>query len=154
PKRIRRFCLPSSDRATPAKLGHLPLTMRGVSSEPAVAGAVRLPSVIDGGRYSALLLMEGVNDFPNYQAALGAMSSMVQYASKQRGLRVFLATEPPENPTPVGCPDKLGGNWAFVAPYNDGLRAIASSQGATLVDVNAAFNGDVTTLIDCDGLHP
>jgi lysophospholipase L1-like esterase len=126
----------------------------GLPLETAVAGANRLPSVIDGGAYSVLLLMEGVNELPNYQAALGAMGSMVQYASKRRGLRVYLATEPPENPAPVGCPDKLGGNWAFVAPYIDGLRAIAATQGVTLVDVYTAFDGDTTTLIDCDGLHP
>ena len=134
--------------------GAIAVDNAGLYGETAVAGAKRLPSVIDGGRYSAVLLMEGVNDFPDYRAALAGMSDMVQYASKRRGLRVYLATEPPENPSPVGCPDKLGGNWAFVAPYNDGLRSIAASQGVTLVDVNAAFNGDVTTLIDCDGLHP
>jgi lysophospholipase L1-like esterase len=68
-------------------------------------------------------------------------------------IKVYLATLPPENPSTSAC-GKRGGNWAFVAPYNDLLRGIAASEGVTLVDVNAAFNGDTTTLIDCDGLHP
>jgi lysophospholipase L1-like esterase len=126
----------------------------GVRLEGAVAGANRLPSIIDGGAYRVLLLMEGVNDFPDYHAALTAVEQMVEYASARRGLRVYLATEPPQNPSPVGCPDTLGGNWAFVVPYNDGLRDIATRRGIALVDVYTAFHGDITTLIDCDGLHP
>jgi lysophospholipase L1-like esterase len=126
----------------------------GLSGERAVDGANRLPSIIDGGAYRVLLVMEGVNDFPDYQVALTAIGMMVDYASRRRGLRVYVATEPPQNPSPVGCPDRLGGNWASVAPYNDGLRSFATSRGIDLVDVYAAFHGDVTTLIDCDGLHP
>jgi len=125
----------------------------GVSRERAVDGVNRLPSIIDGGRYRVLLLMEGVNDFPDYRAALTAIGAMVDYASRRRGLRVYLATEPPQNPSPVGCPDKLG-NAVSVALYNDGLHSIATSRGIDLVDVYTAFHGDVTTLIDCDGLHP
>lgn len=113
----------------------------------------RLPSIIDGGAYRVLLL-EGINDFPDYQAALTAMGTMVDYASRRRGLRVYLATVPPQNPSPVGCPDTLGGKWACVVPYNEGLRNIAAGRGIPLVDVYAAFHRDVTTLIDCDGLHP
>jgi lysophospholipase L1-like esterase len=126
----------------------------GLPGERAVDGANRLPSIIDGGAFRVLLVMEGVNDFPDYRAALTAIASMVDYASRRRGLRVYLATEPPQNPSPVGCPDRLGGNWASVVPYNDGLHSIATSRGIDLVDVYEAFHGDVTTLIDCDGLHP
>ena len=128
----------------------------GVSGETAAAGVSRLPSIIDGGAYKVLMLMEGVNDFPNYQAALSAMQQMVEYG-KRRGVLVYLATVPPENPHPVGCgggDSILSANWAFVPPYDDGLRGLAGSEGISLVDVYAAFNGDVTTLVDCDGLHP
>ena len=134
--------------------GALVVGNAGKTGELAADGAKRLPSVVDGGAYKVLLLMEGANDFPNYQSALSAMRSMVQYG-KRRSLRVYLATLPPENPAPAPqCGPNRGGNWAFVSPYNDGLRDIASGENVALVDVNAAFHGDVTTLVDCDGLHP
>ena len=132
--------------------GALGVYNAGHAGELAVDGVNRLPTIVDGGAYKVLLLMEGANDFPNYQSALGAMRSMVQYG-KRRSMLVYLATLPPENPAP-SCTPNRGGNWAFVAPYNDGLKGIASSEAVTLVDVNAAFNGDNTTLVDCDGLHP
>jgi len=132
--------------------GAIAVRNAGKSLEKAVEGVSRLPTIVDGGAYKVLLLMEGVNDFPDYQSALGAMRNMVEYG-KRRGLLVYLATVPPENPNTNAC-GKRGGNWAFVDPYNDGLRSLASSEGVQLVDVNAAFGGDTTTLIDCDGLHP
>ena len=132
--------------------GAIGVANAGVQGELAAQGVGRLPTVIDGGLYKVLLLMEGVNDFPNYQSALGSMQTMVEYG-KRRGLLVYLATVPPENPNTNAC-GKRGGNWAFVDPYNSGLRNLASSEAITLVDVNAAFGGDTTTLIDCDGLHP
>jgi len=132
--------------------GAISVANAGNPGELAVQGQVRLPSVIDGGRYKVLLLMEGVNDFPNYQSALGAMRTMVEYG-KRRGLLVYLATLPPENPNTNAC-GKRGGNWAYVDPYNTGLRDLANAEGISLVDVYAAFGGDTTTLIDCDGLHP
>jgi lysophospholipase L1-like esterase len=128
----------------------------GLGGETVVAGAMRLPSVVDGGLYQVLLLMEGVNDFPDYQSALNAMKSMVEHA-KGRNMKVYLATEPPENPNPVGCGGSesvLSQNWQYVSPYNSGLSDLANAEGIPLVDVHAAFNGDVTTLVDCDGLHP
>ncbi len=124
----------------------------GFSGEQTSDGLRRLPSVIDGGAYDALLLMEGANDFPNYQTALGNMRSMVQYG-KRRSVRVYLATLPPEDQFHTTCINR-GKNQAFVAPYNDGLQAIANAENVTLVDVFTAFGGDTTTLIDCDGLHP
>jgi lysophospholipase L1-like esterase len=124
----------------------------GKQGEAAVDGASRLSGALAIGSFQALLLMEGVNDFPETSRPLAAMRQMVQ-TGNSRGLRVFLATLPPENPFGT-CPPNHGGNWAFVVPYNDGLRSIAASQNAVLVDVYSAFNGDTTTLVDCDGLHP
>jgi lysophospholipase L1-like esterase len=125
---------------------------QGKSAETAVAGTARLPSVLSAGAAQALLLMEGANDLPDTSHALPAMRTMVQTA-RGRGLRVFLATLPPQNPNATCFPNH-GANWAFVVPYNDGLRSIAASENAVLVDVYSAFNGDTTTLVDCDGLHP
>ena len=125
---------------------------QGKSSETAVAGTARLPSVLSAGAAQVLLLMEGANDLPDTSHALPAMRTMVQTA-RSRGLRVFLATLPPQNPNAT-CVPNHGANWAFVVPYNDGLRSIAASENAVLVDVYSAFNGDTTTLVDCDGLHP
>ena len=132
--------------------GTIGVANAGKQGELAADGLNRLPTVIDGGLYKVLLLMEGVNDFPNYQSALGAMKSMVEYG-KRRSMLVYLATVPPENPNTSAC-GKRGGNWAYVDPYNSGLRSLASSEAIPLVDVNAAFGGDTTTFIDCDGLHP
>jgi lysophospholipase L1-like esterase len=135
-----------------AQSGEIRVSNSGKEGELAVDGALRLPGELAAGSFQALLLMEGANDFPDTSRALGAMRTMVQNAAG-RGLRVFLATLPPENPYNT-CQPNHGGNWAFVVPYNDGLRSIASSQNAVLVDVYAAFNGDTSTLVDCDGLHP
>jgi lysophospholipase L1-like esterase len=135
-----------------AQAGEISVSNSGKTGELAVDGASRLSGELAAGSFQAVLLMEGANDFPDTSHALGAMRAMVQNATG-RGLRVLLATLPPENPFNT-CQPNHGGNWAFVVPYNDGLRSIASSQNAVLVDVYAAFNGDTSTLIDCDGLHP
>jgi len=129
---------------------------RGRSGEQAVEGRSRLSSVLAGAGYEVLLLMEGANDLLFAEAkavdpAVSAMQFMVRDA-KSRGLRVFLATLPPQNP--LACCPRRGSAAAFVEPYNNRLRSLAAAEGVTLVDVHSAFNGDTTTLIDFDGLHP
>jgi lysophospholipase L1-like esterase len=134
-----------------AQAGAIRVDNSGVQGEQTAAGVIRLPNVIDGGAYQAVLFLEGVNDFPDYPKALTNMRAMIQYA-KRRNERVLVATVPPENPFPK-CINR-GGNWAFVDPYNNGLRSVAAAEGVAIVDVNGDFHGDTTTLIDCDGLHP
>ena len=129
---------------------------QGLPDETAVNGASRLSAVLARGNYQVLTLMEGANDLANRdsvtaQRALVAIQSMVHDA-KNRGVRVFLATLPPEN-AGACCPQR-GLAAPLVPPFNDGLRGIANSEGVPLVDVYQAFNGDNTTLIDFDGLHP
>jgi len=137
-----------------AQAGAIQVTNAGKQGEHSDEGLSRLPSVIDGGLYRVVLLMEGVNDFPDYQFALANMRNMIEYA-KRRTEIIFVATVPPENAIPQNlCYARLGNNQDSVAPYNAGLRSLAAAEGVTLVDVNADFNGDNTTLIDCDGLHP
>jgi lysophospholipase L1-like esterase len=129
---------------------------QGLSLEKAVDGTSRLRGVLSRGSFDAVLLMEGANDLADRdsrmaQQAVAAMRSMVQTA-KGRGLKVLLATLPPQNPN--GCCPNRGLSWSLVEPYNDGIRGVASAEDIPLVDVYQAFGGNITTLVDVDGLHP
>ncbi len=129
---------------------------QGRSGESAVDGVSRLRGVLSRGGYDVLTLMDGANDLADRDSrtanlALDAIRSMVRDA-KSRGVLVYLATLPPQNPAGC-CPDR-GLSASLVEPYNDGIRGIANSEAVTLVDVYQAFNGDITTLVDVDGLHP
>jgi len=113
----------------------------------------RLVSVLSSGAYQVLLLMEGANDINSRDSAtiaptIAIMDRMVRDATS-RGIRVFLATLPPQNPL-----GPLGTCAILVQPYNDSLKSVAAADNATLVDVYQAFGGDTTTLIGPDGLHP
>jgi lysophospholipase L1-like esterase len=127
----------------------------GVQGESTSMGLGRISSVL-AGQYQVLLLMEGANDIGNANAAardraLGNLRAMVRLA-KGRGLRVFLGTLPPQNP--LACCPRRGNGDVLLPSYNAGIVAIAAGEGVALVDVFTAFNGDVTTLIGPDGLHP
>lgn len=131
------------------------VTNAGLSGEPVESPGTlpRLNSYLSGGAYQALLLMDGANDINSRDSksiapTVAGMDQMIK-AAKGRGLRVFLATLPPQNPL-----GSRGTGAILLQPYNDALRNLAAADGATLVDVFQAFNGDVTTLIGVDGLHP
>jgi lysophospholipase L1-like esterase len=125
----------------------------GIKGESTNQGLTRLPGVL--GPYQVLLLLEGANDINNAGAAMvltavSNVQSMVRIA-KSRGLRVFLGTLPPQNP--VGCNPCRAGGAAEVQDFNARLKIIATAENVPLVDVYAAFNGDLT-LLGPDGLHP
>ena len=108
------------------------------------------------GNYEVLTLMDGANDLSSRdsvksQAGLAAIWKMVQDA-KGRGMKVFLATLPPQNKT--ACCPRYGVAEDDVPAFNDGIRYITEREAIPLVDVFEAFHGDNTTLIDFDGLHP
>jgi lysophospholipase L1-like esterase len=113
-------------------------------------GDVRLPQSVDTHRPEVVLLMEGTNDLqvPNPIDALEALEGMVRNA-RVRGARVFLATIPPQKP---GFRTNAA-SMALIPGFNDQIRALATREGATLVDV---FNGmrNRPDLIGADGLHP
>ena len=128
---------------------------QGNKGETTTNGVQRLPGVLTRG-YQVLLLHEGANDINNATdaqvlAALSNIRTMVRFA-KGLGLRVFLGTMTPQRLSP--CNPCRSGGYAQLPSYNIGLRAIASTESVTLVDVFAAFNNDTTTLIGPDGLHP
>jgi len=143
------------------------VTNAGVSGETTTKGAARLPSALSPVNQQppqVLLLLEGANDLGSgnpstVTPAVLNLDAMVR-TGKSHGLPVFVGTLPPENPNacsgagvPAGCVFRAGGA-PLVVPFNNAVRLMAASEGVTLVDVYQAFNGNVTTLIDFDGLHP
>jgi lysophospholipase L1-like esterase len=125
---------------------------RGKGGEKAVEGATRLPGEITTYRPEVVLLLEGANDIfggntSGVASAAVALRAMVR-ETRARGLPVYLATLPPENPA-----GSRGGGYALVVPLNTEIQRIATEEGAVLVDIYTAFNGDLT-LIGPDGLHP
>jgi lysophospholipase L1-like esterase len=120
-----------------------------------------MPSKIPTGVYQVFLLMGGANDLPGAEAgdptvipeAVDNMRQMIVLA-RNKGLRVFVATIPPEVPNMSCFGADNGGDSDQVVPYNNALKAMLASQNAVLVDVYSAFVGQESTLIDCDGLHP
>jgi len=69
--------------------------------------------------------------------------------TRARGMTPLVATFLPQRP---------GGQRAFavntIVPVNDRVRAMVAEEGAMLVDLYAAFDGNLDTLIGPDGLHP
>jgi acyl-CoA thioesterase-1 len=134
----------------------------GVPGETSSAGVGRLAREIAlADQPQVLLLLEGANDLGTDPSAILPaalnIATMIRTA-KASGLRVFVGTLPPQNPAaPTGsgpsCVARNGGA-GLVVRYNDALKVVAAQESVTLVDVYQAFGGDVTTLIDCDGLHP
>jgi len=116
---------------------------------------IRLPEVMaKDAPVEVLLLMHGANDLnkadctPYVAPATENVRQMIRTA-QSRGSVVFLATLPPQR---LGGSNAAGA--ACVIPYNQGLRGVATSTNAYLVDVYAGFGGAATTdLVGADGLH-
>ena len=112
----------------------------------------RFVSFTSTGAYDAVLLMEGVNDLGSHSIPeiIAGLARMVDDA-KSRGMKVFLATLPPQNPNGFDPVDR-GTQYEAVPPFNDSIKGLAASKGVQLVDVYQAFGLDLT-LISNDGLH-
>ena len=129
------------------------VTGAGLGGESSTGGVSRLPGVLNASNSEVLLLLHGVNDlaFGNPSSIppmIANLRTMIQQG-QGRGLRVFLATLPPQIPG-----GSRAGAQPLLVPANDQIRALAASQGATLVDVYQALQGSVSTFIGSDGLHP
>ena len=125
----------------------------GLGGETAADGKSRLPAALSADHPQVLLLLEGANDLTTgdpskVPVAVSALQSMIQEA-RNRSIQVLVGTLPPQRP---GAPNGRGAG--LVVPVNDQIKPMASAQGATVVDLYAAFAGDVNALIGPDGLHP
>jgi GDSL-like Lipase/Acylhydrolase family/HYR domain len=105
------------------------------------------------GHYQVVLLLEGANDLYDKDAsevplAIGGLRAMLNDA-KTYGVVPYIGTLPPENPAGL-----RGRGYFLVDQFNSQVAALAQSiPGVTLVDLNKAFNGDLS-LLSADGLHP
>lgn len=106
--------------------------------------------------YDSVLIMMGSNDLRHQDATLepgmiAQYGSMIDFA-RSVNVKPVLATLPPMNPAGC-CPIDRAQGWQLVGPFDDQIRALATSRNVPLADVYNAFNGDLT-LIGPDGLHP
>ena len=137
----------------------LSISNEGWPGEAVGDGLTRIPEAIAANNPEVLLLLDGANDLlgdPSSATTVyiaSKLRDMVRAAkARQPGLQVFLATFPPQT---LGTnPYDRGAGRAFVPELNQRIAAVASSEGATLVDLHAAFPPDLKPYIGVDGLHP
>lgn len=128
----------------------------GVGGELASGqGRLRLRGAILSAQPEVLLLMEGSNDLFTYEAAgvgigINALEGMVAEA-RGMGIRVMLATIPPQRAGGLRRRDLVA---SLIPLFNDGVRAVAARQSATVVDVFGAIQPRLAELIGPDDLHP
>lgn len=141
----------------PTEASAITVMNRGNPGEQASSpdALIRFSTVVlnDSIGYQAVLLLEGANDLRVKssvvtQGALTNLRAMIR-AAKGRGIRPYLATLPPQGPT-----GPRGDGAPYVVDFNVELRALAASEGVTVVDLYAAFGSATTGLIAADGLHP
>jgi lysophospholipase L1-like esterase len=115
-------------------------------------GRRRLPDVLTRLHPDVLLLMEGTNDLlepDGFTRGISALEQMVVEA-KGRSALVFIATIPPQR---SGGARNRGAVAAMIPRFNDEIRALATRQSVTMVDVYAAIQPDLQRLIGPDDLH-
>jgi lysophospholipase L1-like esterase len=72
--------------------------------------------------------------------------------ARMPAIRVLLATFPPQYHGTI--PYDRGAGAEFVPELNQRIVAVAQSESATLVDLNASMSVDIKRYIGVDGLHP
>ena len=140
--------------------GALTVTNSGQPGELASAGVNRLRTLLQSSP-KIVLIMEGVNDLnarvnnpddPNDLST--AWQPFAEWSTGQGvGATVALATLPPQRPGWLLLTGRPAASPSLVDTLNAEIRRIASEESVQLVDVAAAFNGDIG-LISADGLHP
>jgi acyl-CoA thioesterase-1 len=140
------------DRQYPFQAGDIVVLNEGVSGEVTADGLKRLPGVLKADQAQVVLILEGANDLnqtgeASVTKAANNLEEMVKL-SVRSGVATYLATLPPQNPN-----GPKGQNASLVPKLNEAIVQVAANKGAVLVDINAAFGGDLT-LISADGLHP
>jgi lysophospholipase L1-like esterase len=113
----------------------------------------RFDALVSTGQYDVVLIMEGSNDLetPNRTDPVGSAADALRFLigdAKSVGVRPMLATIPPMN-----AAGSRGDAAALVPSLNERIFQIGNAENLTIVDVYAAFNGNLS-LLGADGLHP
>lgn len=129
----------------------------GASGEEIRAGAENLPRVLTTDAPEVLLLQEGVNTLNTGQAAaipvvVDTLRTMIRDA-RSRGIVVFVGTLLPQRSGGCRAYD-LTDDQDDVVAANVRIRTMVGDEGAVLVDLYEAFNGQTAILLGEDGLHP
>jgi lysophospholipase L1-like esterase len=129
------------------------IVAEGLGNEEAGEGKLRLAGDLDIYGPDVLLLLEGVNDLLHTtdptklsgaeNSIIDALQTMIR-AAKTRQVKVYLATLTPLSPT------RQAAQAAEIPIVNSRIRALASQEGAVLVDMYAAITLD---LVGADGIH-
>lgn len=122
-------------------------------TEHSPGGEVRLSQSLDAHRPEVLLLMEGGNDVgagerEGGRRAIDGLQQMIRRA-KGRGVRVFLATVPPQR---AGGSRNRDETAVLLPEFNDNIRGLAAREGVPLVEVYNALK-DRMDLVGVDDLH-
>jgi lysophospholipase L1-like esterase len=124
----------------------------GLGGEKAIVARDRFINGLISVRPEVVILLDGFNDIPG--GADGAASSAAREVqimaaeARLRGMRVFIGT-----PTP-GHPGSRQIDPFLLLDYAGRMRAVAASEGATLIDFYNLMLPDASRLIGVDGLHP
>ncbi len=132
---------------------------RGKAGEAAYPdGMMRFPRELDGNQPQVALVLDGANDLlaaastGMFNAAIArittALEEMIKSA-RSRGVRVMLATFPPQNPN-----GSRGGGAEAVPRLNAAIANLAADERVVLVDLYGGLGGTPAGSIGVDGLHP
>jgi lysophospholipase L1-like esterase len=156
-----------SPKAYPARLQELlaaryptqtiTVVNEGMGGEDIEGGVSNLPRVLTANAPEVLLLQEGINTLNQMHKegiplVVDGLRTMIQEA-RSRSIPVFAGTL---------LPERRGGCRAYdynedfddIIEANVQIRRMIGTQGAVLVDLYEAFNGQTGLLIGEDGLHP
>lgn len=141
-----------TDEGCPGEMVSTATSNPGCQSQ---GGIYRLPTALSRDRPQAMLLLEGINDLNGsggdaISTVISGLRTMVRQG-RGSGIPVFLSTILPERP---GGSRAQPGAIVAIPPTNDQIRQLATAEGAYLVDMFAAFDGQTATLLGPDGLHP
>lgn len=129
----------------------------GAGGEQIEASVEALPRILTADAPDVLLLQHGINTInASHAAAIPTVVSNLRYmvqVARSRGIPVFVGTLLPERPGGCRAYD-YADDKDDIIPANVQIRAMVGTEGAVLVDLYQAFNGQTALLIGEDGLHP
>jgi lysophospholipase L1-like esterase len=134
----------------PSQASSIAVINSGVGGEHAHEGAARFSGACEAAQPQVVLLMEGFNDLGLYGTDLPTLALRnMTIESHRRGARVFVSTMLPSRP---------GGRLTLpvsrLEEMNAKLKAMASEEGAVLVNLYDTLLPEANAIIGIDGLHP